>query len=278
MQSPKQHLVIVRSLCVLMLVMCLASGCRSASESPRPSESRLDRVKRTGILRIGYGGYPPYLTKGTRPGEVSGLSVDMIKRIVELWNRNIRIEWVETSWDRVKVDFLQDKFDIVVEPLFRTVPRASELNFTRPYTYSGYGIAIVKIHDDRFKTVDDFNRPDITIAVTQSVSSHDFVLRALPKAKLRVLPTGDLQQPMMEVAMGQVDAAFVDIPSATRFLKIGGTRVKALFYENPPVLVGAGFMIPQDDYKWASFLNVSIDFLESSGELRTLAKKYSVPY
>jgi|SRR5579862_6202047 len=260
---------------VLVLVLL---GCRSPVNPKLINESRLDRIKRTGVLRVGYGGYPPYLTKGTRSGEVSGLSVDMINKIIELWNRDIRIEWVETSWDRVKVDFLQDKFDVVVEPLFRTIPRASELNFTRPYTYSGYGIAIVRLHDDRFKKVDDFNRPDITVAVTQSVSSHDFVLRTLPKVKLRVLPTGNLQQPMTEVAIGQVDAAFVDLPSATRFLKMEGTRVKALFYDNPPVLVGAGFMIPQDDYKWASFLNVSIDFLESSGELRNLSKKYGVPY
>jgi len=242
------------------------------------SESRLERVKQTGVLRIGYGGYPPYLVKGGKPGEVSGLSVDLINLIVEIWNRGIKIEWVETSWDRVKADFLADKFDLVVEPLFRTIARASELDFTRPYTYSGYGVAVIRPGEKRFKSLDDFDKPEVTIVVNQSVSSHDFVVRRLPHATLRVLPTGNLDQPLTEVMLGQADAAFADVPSVTRFVEAHPGKVETLFYENPPVLVGAGFMLPQGDYRWAAFLNVAIDFLESTGEIRRLSQKYDVPY
>jgi ABC-type amino acid transport substrate-binding protein len=268
--------------CTLVAASSMAlSGCRQPNTSritATQTESRLDRIKRTGVLRIGYGGYPPYLTKGAQPGEVSGYSVDMITRIIEIWKRDIRIEWVETSWDRVKADFLQDKFDLVVEPLFRTIARASELDFTRPYTYSGYGVPVVRADEQRFSKIEDFDKPDLTLAVTQSASSHDFVARVLPKAKLQVLPTGNLEQPLMATMLGQADAAFADVPTVTRFLKAHQGKVKALFYDDPPVLVGAGFMLPQGDYTWASFLNTAIDFLETSGELKALANKYDVPY
>ena len=267
------------TLCVALIGSASVGCSRPDQNSTVPvAESRLERVKRSKTLRIGYGGYPPYLVKGQNSGEVSGYSVDMINRIVEIWARDIKIIWVETSWDRVKADFLADKFDLVVEPLFRTIARASELDFTRPYTFSGYGVAVVRIDESRFAKVEDFDNPEIQLAVTQSASSHDYVSRALPKARLRVLPTGNLEQPMTEVMLGQSDAAFADIPSVSRFLKAHPGKVKALFYDNPPVLVGAGFMLPQGDYQWAAFLNVAIDFLESSGELKALATKYGVPY
>lgn len=266
-------------LCVFALlqggIACSRNGDRW---NDSPGESRLERVKRTKILRIGYGGYPPYLVKGSRPGEVSGYSVDMINRIVDIWNRDIQIQWIETSWDRVKIDFLSDKFDLVVEPLFRTIARASELDFTKPYTYSGYGVAVLRIDDNRFTTLEDFDRPEVRLVVTQAASSHDFVTRVLPRAQVRALPTGNLDQPMMEVLLGQSDAAFADVPSVTRFLDTHKGKVKALFYDKPPVLVGAGFMVPPGDYKWVAFLNVAIDYLESSGELKEIARRYRVPY
>ena len=265
---------------VVALVFVPACGLREkADPADKVSmESRLQRVKRTRILRVGYGGYPPYLVKGSKSGEVSGMSVDMINRIVAIWNRDLQIQWIETSWDRVMVDFKADKFDVIVEPLFRTIARASELNFTRPYTYSGYGVAVIRTNDTRFRTIQDFNQAPVTVAVTQSSSSDDFVRRVLPKVQLRSLPTGNLEQPLLEVMLGRSDAAFSDVPTVTRFLGTHGSQVKALFYDNPPVLVGAGFMIPQGDYPWASFLNVAIDFLETTGELKELSEKYHVPY
>ena len=270
--------ILLPALCLLgalVLIGCLAQ-CQTGREPSSQVESALDRVKRTGELRIGYGGYPPYLVKSGVPGEVSGYSVDLIERLLEIWNRDIEIIWVETSWDRVKADFLAGKFDLVVEPLFRTIARASELNFTRPYTYSGYGVAIVRAGDDRFSELDDFNDVGVRIAVNQSVSSHSFVEDRLPSATLRVLPTGNLEQPMMEVLLGQSDAAFVDVASARRFLD-AQPGVAALFYDDPPIQIGAGFMLPQGDYQWESFLSTSIDYMETSGELSRLAEPYDIP-
>ena len=134
---------------LLLITGVFLTACSSSDITGRavfePEDSVLDKVKRTGELRIGYGGYPPYLKIDPATNEKLGFSVDLVEAIIENWNRDIDIVWVETTWDRFLLDLQNEKFDMVAEPIFYTVPRAAEIDYSRPYSYFGYAVAVVDL-------------------------------------------------------------------------------------------------------------------------------------
>lgn len=66
---------------------------------------------------------------------MSGYSVEMASLIADQagWS----LDWVKTTADTKIPDLKAGKFDLMVEPIYRTIARAKEVTFTRPYAYFG---------------------------------------------------------------------------------------------------------------------------------------------
>lgn len=280
----------VRTLVTLVVIAPTLTGCVSQpAQEPATasdntggtapiSESVLDKVKREQVLRVGFSGYPPYLrVDPTTKRPAGGFSVELIEIILREWDPSIRLDWVPTNWTNVRTDLVLGKFDLVVEPVFRTIPRAAAVDFTKPFAYFGYAIGVVRAGDSRFKSIEDINRPDVSIAVGQGLSSHEYVRRHLPRAtNLKVVPGGQAQAALEEVLTGRVDIALSDTTTIQQYLRAHPGRLAVVFADPPPARVAAGLMLRQGDYKFASFLNTALDYLETSGELRRLKEKYGI--
>lgn len=264
---------------VILFGLGLTLGHWQSSGPPRQAaiaESALDRVKRDGVLRVGYNGYPPYLRHDPATGEITGFSVELIQLVVRYWGRDVKLEWVPTSWDRMKPDMMAGKFELMVEPIWRTIPRAAEVGFTRPYAYFGYAVGIVAKGDIRFSSIADLNQKGIIVAVQQGGGSHEFAKSQLPNATIKVLPNDTSDTALREVLLRASDIALGDAPTVRRFAEAHMTLVDTRFLDAPPVVVPAGFMVPQGDYKWEQFLNVALEYLDSAGETQRLASKYGI--
>jgi ABC-type amino acid transport substrate-binding protein len=270
-------ILVVTLICtVAVVVMTFGHGSAGATRSDTPST--LDAIKQRGSIRVGWGGYPPYVSNDPVTHAKSGFSVDLINAIVSTWGQKIEVVWVETSWDRMLVDLKSNKFDLMVEPMFQTVPRAAEVDFSMPYSYFGYAVAIVKADDTRFSRVEDINTPGITVAVAQGVSDHEYAKQNLTAATLRVLPEGGIEAALTEVLLGRADVGLGDFNTVRRFAAAHEGKVKTLFSEAPPGLAPVGFMFRQDDFKFARFMDISLLQMETSGEIKRLAIKHKVPY
>ncbi len=269
-----------RSLTVLCLLMMLSPACGGTSAPPTPApanESRLAAMKRSNSVRIGYGVYPPYLVEGKGPGDVSGYSVDLITQILHSANASVKITWVPTKFDRLALDFQSDKYDLIVEPLIQTLPRALQFGISEPYTFIGYGIPFVRADDRRFSSITDVDKPGINVAVTTTSSSDQFAERAIKQATLRRLPAGSLDQPLLEVLAGRADVALGDEVTVSNYLAAHPGVAKAIKLDDAPEKLGAGFLFPQGDYAWGTFLNAGIAYMRNTGQMRTLAARYGLP-
>jgi ABC-type amino acid transport substrate-binding protein len=242
---------------------------------PAGGENVLQKMVRTKKLEIGYAGYPPYLKKNVNSGEITGYSVDVARAILD--PLDVKIQWVETSWDTMKQDVLLGKFDLMIEPIFMTIPRAAKVGFTQPYAYFGYGVLVVKKGETRFKTIEDVNNKAVTLAVTQGVASYEYAERNLTKANLKVIPGNDISITLSEVLYGKVDAALADVPTALEFLKAHKDQVDVLFVHNPPAITPAGFMTRPSQTEFIAFLNNALLYLQTNGTLDALDKKYELP-
>jgi cyclohexadienyl dehydratase len=275
-------LTLVLTLALLPAAACVGNNRSGSSdvtvESRERSESVLAKVNREKVLRVGFSGYPPYLSIDPVTKQPSGgFSVDLIQAILQEWDKSIKIEWVPTNWTNVRTDLVVGKFDLIVEPVFRTIPRAAVVDFSRPFAYFGYAIGVVQANERRFKSIEDINRPDVSIAVGQGLSSHEYVRRHLAKAtNLKVVPGGQAQAALEEVLLRRVDIALSDTTTIQQYLKAHPDRLKVVFADPPPARVAAGLMFRQGDYRFASFLNITLDYLETSGELGRLKQKHGI--
>jgi ABC-type amino acid transport substrate-binding protein len=268
----------------LSLVLTLFFACQQQPQADtRSSETHpaaavpasvLAKVRAQHKIVAGWAPYAPYASKDIATGKVKGYYIDLFNRAAE--EGGVQVEWVETTWSTMIADLHANKFEVMAAPVFRTVPRAIEVGFTKSIDYFGNS-AVVRAGDVRFKNIADFNDPNVTIAVTQGEVGYDYAKRYLPKAKLVVHNSGDISLALIDVIQKRADAGICDAWTAREFAKQHAGAITDLFGNRPFNVVGAGWFVEPAQTEWLNFLNTEIDWLQSSGEADRIAGQYSLP-
>jgi polar amino acid transport system substrate-binding protein len=235
----------------------------------------LQRIEQSGEIHAGYGVYPPYTQEDPNTKKVTGFSVDIIEQIAA--ELKCKVIWHRLNWNTMSADLKRGEFDVIADPIFQTIPRAREFEFTAPYAYFADGIAVVRKDESRFPNFASLDREDIVIAVGQGWASETLVKSRFTKPKIvSVQTTTDLLQVFNDVVAGRADVAIGDGADAQRFVKEHPDAVKALWLDDPPAAMPAGFALRPDDTRGAEFLTVCLRSLESTGVLEGLANRWHV--
>jgi len=274
----------LRRVCVLSLALSLAAMVlgiiavvreRDATTTAERVPGLIESIDRKGALHAGYGVYPPYTQEDPNSGKVSGYSVAIIEEVAR--QLKVPVVWHRLNWNTMSADLKRGEFDVIADPIFQTIPRAREFAFTEPYAYFADGIAVVKIDDGRFTDFASLDRSGIVIAVGQGWASETLVRNRFNRATiLSVQTTTDLLQVFNEVLAGRADVAVADGADAERFVKEHSTQVKALWLDNPPAAMPAGFALRPDDSEGAEFLTVTLRNLQATGVLDGIAARFGV--
>jgi ABC-type amino acid transport substrate-binding protein len=246
-------------------------------------------IKKTKVVRVGYGGFPPYTI--INPNEkdpskrVTGYSVDLINEIANLAD-TLKVEWVQFNWETIQTELQSGKFDVIADPVYQTIPRALEFSFSVPYAYFGIAVGIVRKDDNRFKTFNDLNRNDIIISLAKGWTSSEYAKKYLtnvPSKNFNEIPvSGDAFNQLDDVWLERADVALNDVPTVAQYAKANSKRVKAIFIDNPPSSVPGGFVTRLGEHDLLNFLNTSIYILMANGTLERLDEKWNtfhhIPY
>jgi ABC-type amino acid transport substrate-binding protein len=253
-----------------MLILSLITGL--ALPASAQQESVLQRVQRTKVIHAAYIPYPPFAIVDPIKKSVSGYFIELMNEIVSRMGQDIKLEYEETTWGTMVVGVQSGKFDVVVSGIFSTIPRAMQVTFSRPLMLVGLS-AVARGDDDRFKTAEDLAQPGLTVAVTAGEVGHTYAQQYLPQAKLIVMDTPDITRPMLEVLSRRADVGIADSMSVYNFVSAHKGQTKNLFADKPLYLYGTGLMLPRD-LQWKDFIDQAIAFLDYSGILDRLEKKY----
>lgn len=266
---------------LLILTFIAIYGCNEVKEKQDSGSSvtqlagLVQKIQKTREIHAAYGDYPPYSMEDIRSGKINGFSVEIMNRIASALN--CKIKWYKTNWDTMSADLKRGQYDVIVSPIFQTIPRATEFSFSRPYLYFADGIAVVRIDDKRFNKFEDLNKEGITISVGMGQASEALARARLKKATIKPVIVGtDNMLIFNEVLSGRVDVALADLPNALRFVNEHKNQVRALWVDNPPAFMPAGFAFRPDDQRSADFINVCIMYLKTTGMLSDIAKKYGI--
>jgi polar amino acid transport system substrate-binding protein len=174
---------------------------------PAPGQSpRVDAIKKSGVLRVGVLANAPWLVENTKGGGEawSGpawmLANEYAKRL------GVKLEAVPVSHETKVPVLASNQVDISVTPLAETPERLKVVDFI---IYSNTSVCMFGLKSNpKFagaKSVDDLNKPDVTIAYYTGGGEEGWVKERFPKAQLRGV-AGSGVAPVEEVMAKRADA------------------------------------------------------------------------
>lgn len=272
--SYRQPLAFAGGLFVLFATMV---GCQhnspSAKEDRSLVEDSLSRIVKDGVMHVGYIPYPPAVTKDDKTGELSGDFVEIARYIAK--ELDVKLEFHEATWSTFIAGLQSHQYDISIACTFIKVGRAQSIAYSRPIAYLGNS-AGVRADDSRFANVTNvaqFDQKGLVLAVVQGESSHEYVKSRFSNATVRVLSGADLSAPLALVASGQADVGLSDAYVTATFSKLN-PAIRDVFAATPYDVSPMAWAVRPNDYRLLTFINNSLEFLDSSGKLREWQKQY----
>jgi len=261
------------NLAVFILIILTLAGCNSCdSETARDS---LERVKSDKRIRVGYISYSEITSRDNQTGEIKGFLVDILyEALAELQIPKENVEFVETDWQNFGLGLETRKYDLSIAGTFNTPVRARVVEFSRPIFYLGNG-AVVRKDDDRFHSIQDFDRPDITIAVVQGEQGYEYAKNHLKKANLISLSGADLSIAPLQVKLGKADVALSDQYVLRRYV-LSNPEVKDALADNPYDVLPICWSVRknQNDAALLAYINAQLEKLENNGKLAEIMNRY----
>ena len=246
---------------ILLAAVILSTSpvCGKDLQQQLTNESMIENVIKKGRLKIGMSTFVPWAMKD-KNGELTGFEIDVAKRLAK--DMGVKAEFVPTQWSGIIPALITGKFDIIIGGMGITPKRNLKVNFTNPYDYTGMSLVAGKKLAKGFKSLDDFNKPDVTIAVRMGATSAAAVKKYMPKAKLRRFD--DEAQAVQEVLNGRAHAMVSSAPlPAFQALKHPDRLFLPLeenFTKEP-----IAFAIKKGDFDSYNFLNNWISVITSEG-------------
>jgi polar amino acid transport system substrate-binding protein len=175
---------------------------------PAPGASpRIDAIKKAGVLRVGVLANAPWLVENTSGGSGDAWSGPAWLLAQEYAKRlGVKLEAVAVSHETKVPVLASNQVDISVTPLAETAERLKVVDFV---IYSNTSVCMFGLASNpkfaQSKSVDDLNRPDITIAYYTGGGEEGWVKERFPKAQLRGV-AGSGTAPVEEVMAKRADA------------------------------------------------------------------------
>src|SRR6478672_12168775 len=145
---------------VLGFATALIAALPAAAESQAPD--RLQKILDRGVLRVGTTmDTPVFSMRDPASGNLRGLDMDVLETLSS--SLGVKLEYVKMTFGSMLADLADDKFDIAMSGMGRTLDRARVATFSKPYMRYGKLLLIRSADQGRFKTLADLDRPGLKI-------------------------------------------------------------------------------------------------------------------
>ena len=230
------------------------------------AESNWDQIKRTGKLRLGVFAYPPNHYIDTKTGKWEGFAVDMARDIAS--TMEVALDYGESSFGNAPLDLQANKIDIQFG-LQATPKRAMAIDFAGPI----YELNYIMINGKNFhgKTWEDYNKPEVKVAVKMGASSELAVRMYAPRAQRVELK--EIADIIMAVQAGRADA-LGDMAIAGLVAKIRNPQLGEFVQPTPisglPSYAGMRF---DGDHRFRDFVTRWAEFHRLTGSVPKWIRK-----
>lgn len=240
------------------------------------SASAYERVLSSGTIRAAYVNYPPGCTVDPKSGEVSGIFVDVLRRIGE--NTGLKVQYTEeVGWATMISGLDSGRYDIIGSPVWANSTRGKLATLSEPVYFSGIGVW-VRPNEDRFSSTNNWeslNTPEVRIAAMDGSTPETIAKTMFPNARLVTYPdlTGEPQL-FLDVTSGKVDVFFAEPSQGIDFLKSNPGKIKNVASENPIKVFPNTFMMKGGEQRLKVLIDTALEELQNSGYVDQVIRKY----
>lgn len=239
--------------------------CYPPSAEPKGA---LDDIRSSGVLLWGSdaeGGAPYVFPDPGNPSRLIGFEADLAEAIAQ--ELRVKAKQFQVSWDTLLPALKRGDFHIAMNGIEWTAERAGAVAFSDPYYIFSQQL-VVRKEETAIRSVTDLSgKTTATLKGTVAQS----VLENLPGVQLKIYD-GQVE-PYRDLALGRVDAVFMDLPIALHYAK---PDARLRFAGDP---VGEGvyvIAVRTEDVDLLAEINRILDKLRRSGKLASIYRDWGI--
>jgi polar amino acid transport system substrate-binding protein len=261
-----------RSSITLSFITALIALATFLAHIPANAETTLERVKRTGEIRIGYANEAPFAY--TLPdGRVTGESPEIGKIVFDKMGIK-KVNPVLTEWGGLIPGLLAGRFDVIAAGMYVTPERMRQVLFTDPHYQLRDTLLVARGNPGKLNSYADIAKNDkAKLAVMSGTAQYAYAREAgIPESRILQVPTTIAQ--LQAVRTARADAAAGTQLTMKELAAKGGNRVEALAnFQDDPAHTGFGALaFRKDDRDLRDAVNVALkNWLGSEQHLKTVA-------
>jgi len=206
-------------------------------------------IQKKGVITIGISVLPPWIMKN-KEGKYIGFEIDIANQLAK--DLGVKINFKEYQWDEMIPALKKGEIDIIASGLSITPKRSLEINFSEPYSSSGYSLVTNLSLTKDFTSVKDLNNEKIYIAAVKGTVSAGLVAKVFPKAKIDLRDTA--KDATSAVVNGSVHA-FVSSSPVPEFIALKYPKEVDLPLKKPLLTTKEAFAINKNNQEMLNFLN-----------------------
>jgi ABC-type amino acid transport substrate-binding protein len=224
--------------------------------------------KKTKTLRVGISpDYPPLAFK--EKGNLTGAEVEMATTLA--YYLNVKIVFVESPWDRLIPNLLNDRIDVIMSGLSITPERESSVNFVQPYMKVGQ-MALVRQNEKKlFPNKQSLLNTHLRVGFLPDTTSASFVKANFNQAQLT--PIRSVEQAVNNLRKGKIDLFIHDAP--TIWMIAGNSteeQLTGLFW--PLTEESLAWAVRPSDINLQTSLNDVLEKWEANGVLQKILNRW----
>ena len=194
-----------RFLFLVVFALLAVLNAQGQGTAPHDAVSRLERIKKTGVLRIGVpGDYAPFAI--TRGDSLYGADIKMARALAAALG--VRPQFIKTSWPKLAADMQNDAFDIALGGVSITPERSALASFSISYHAGGKTFLCRRVDSARLSIKDSVNKARVRLIVNKGGTNESVARAMFPTATLIVYP--DNIGVFNEIIAGHADVMVTD--------------------------------------------------------------------
>jgi polar amino acid transport system substrate-binding protein len=180
---------------------------KTPAVAPRTTDDMLARIKKSGKLRVGITEIVPWATHD-KNGKFMGFSVDVARKLAR--DMGVEVEFYPDAFKYLIPDLLADRFDIIISGFSIEPQRALLVNFSNPFNTTDVTLAANIKTAGQFTTLQEFNKPTLTIGSLEGTTAEEMTSILLPEAQIKTYSTD--AELFSALVHGKINAAAADSP------------------------------------------------------------------
>ena len=197
MKGEKMKFKRYMSICLITAMMLLLTSVGMAGT--------LNEIVKRGELRVAVqSGAAPYAFID-KNGNYAGSMIDFTQGMADAMG--VKLKVLDFDWDGLIPALLSSKADVLAADMTPTLKRALKITFTDPWIE--VQPCVFTRTDAAFKTIDDVNKPEVTVGVLLGSTGEVIAKKYLPNAKFKSYKGGG-RMIVQALLAGHVDAGVND--------------------------------------------------------------------